>query len=920
MHTSHQSLQPTSPQQSREARVQASNRTGSPRTGKTSWPGAPAAASGAPARPVGAPSPASRQAPPQRVQRKAARDIPWLGSGTDGRWMESPHEAATALTGILSGDRRRGAVLIGEAGDRRETIEAAIAALPAERSVYRLHGSAFAAATPYGALAILLSGLDRNPPSTLHGMLRTLSAFLRPAGAEPAIVIVSQADQIDTGTITVLSQLAQLDSICLVVHCDRLTDVPVDLAALLRAGLLGGITVRPLTPTAGEGFVEDILGGPVSRFASTILWRHSGGSVSRLRQLVGDCVTTGKLRPAEDCWVMAPGPLPRMDPAGVPATSLRHLPARQRSLLEMLAVCGSMPVSDLIHIGFAHELDALQDSGALEIRQDHSGRMARLDSVQAAETLAAIEPDRRRELAAMLQTLDPGYHTVMRAADELIMLGDAEGAISLFVEAGWHSAGQHGPEGDTAWTHLAWAESCARAAAGDLEGAEAVVRQSPVADSASLSVLAAWVAVARGDVREAHARLDLVPAEHLPELLAPRDSHFTGESVRCRAQALRAEALALGDDQDGALRLLDRLDQELTGFHAAGIIDHVLSPAERSVLAQSMLNVLLLCGQVDRCRHLAEAVIDGHHGHPLSAQYAELVLTAIDAITGERDRAYPRAVRLVAQLEAMGNPHELQVARAILVFCSDHGHGGLEDRESGVLQALVEGQSGHLTDQPLGRLGWVAELLLAWSTARIHSPEARTARILALADRAAEAGLFVVEFLALASAFQFGETRLAGRLAEAAGCTQTVTSAPSVLLARSVLEDDDRLRVDALEALASVGYGAHFEQTGSPLLKDLTPQAMRRIADAVASRRPVDGATDDAGSEPEWMGQLTRREREVARLVVDGRTNAMIARITGISIRTVEGHLYQIYAKLQVRGRADLARLASAHAHLRTGR
>ncbi|MFB9074608.1 LuxR C-terminal-related transcriptional regulator [Citricoccus parietis] len=40
----------------------------------------------------------------------------------------------------------------------------------------------------------------------------------------------------------------------------------------------------------------------------------------------------------------------------------------------------------------------------------------------------------------------------------------------------------------------------------------------------------------------------------------------------------------------------------------------------------------------------------------------------------------------------------------------------------------------------------------------------------------------------------------------------------------------------------------------------------------------------------------------------------MIARISGISIRTVEGHLYQIYAKLQLKGRAELTRLAAAHA------
>lgn len=853
------------------------------------------------------------------LDRIQQRGIAWLGSGIDGRWMESPHEASTALGRILSGEGHGGAVLIGEAGDRRETIETAIAALPAERSVYRLHGSAFAAATPYGALAILLSGLDRNPPSTLHGMLRTLSGFLRPEGAAPAVVIVSQPDQVDAGTITVLSQLVQVHSICLVVHCDRLTDVPVDLAALLRAGMLDGVTVRPLTPTAGEGLIEEVLGGPVSRFAATVLWRHSGGSVSRLRQLVRDCRASGKLHQGADSWVMSSGPLPRIDPSGVPATSLRHLPVRQRSLLEMLAVCGPMRVSDLIHIGFAHELDLLQESGAVQIRTDQSGRTARLGSVQSAETLAAMEPDRRRELATMLQTLDPGYHNLLRASGELMMTGDVQGAVSLFVEAEWHSP-DHEPIDPSAWTQLAWAECSARSAMGDLDGAEAVVATSPVAGSASLSVLAAGVAVARGDIRRAHELLDHVPAEHLPELLAPRGSDFTGESVRCRAQALRAEALALGDDQQGALRLLDQLDRELTRFHATGIIDDVLSPADRSVLAQSMLNVLLVCGQVDRCRDLAESVIDGHHGNPLSAQYAELVLAAVDAMTGERDQAYQRAVRLVAQLEEMGNPHELQVARALMVFCSEGEDDVTDARASKVFQALVEGQAGQLAGQPLGRLGWVAELFLAWSTARIHSPEASIARLTALADRAAQAGLSAVEMSALAGAFQFGELALAPRLAEVAARTQLASSAPVLLAARSIMEGNDELLVQALEALATAGYAAHLDHSESPLLTVVSPQVLRRIADAAPSRKAKNGTGEEGGSDPEWMAQLTRREREIARLVVDGKTNAVIARITGISIRTVEGHLYQIYAKLQVRGRADLTRMAAAQAQLQAGR
>jgi hypothetical protein len=44
---------------------------------------------------------------------------------------------------------------------------------------------------------------------------------------------------------------------------------------------------------------------------------------------------------------------------------------------------------------------------------------------------------------------------------------------------------------------------------------------------------------------------------------------------------------------------------------------------------------------------------------------------------------------------------------------------------------------------------------------------------------------------------------------------------------------------------------------------------------------------------------LTLREQEVAELVAAGQSNADIARHFGVSVRTVEGHLYKLYAKLQ---------------------
>jgi DNA-binding NarL/FixJ family response regulator len=54
-------------------------------------------------------------------------------------------------------------------------------------------------------------------------------------------------------------------------------------------------------------------------------------------------------------------------------------------------------------------------------------------------------------------------------------------------------------------------------------------------------------------------------------------------------------------------------------------------------------------------------------------------------------------------------------------------------------------------------------------------------------------------------------------------------------------------------------------------------------------------------------GGLTRRERDVARLVAQGRSNRVIARTLGIGERTVEGHVANALGKLAFTSRAQLA-------------
>jgi DNA-binding CsgD family transcriptional regulator len=59
------------------------------------------------------------------------------------------------------------------------------------------------------------------------------------------------------------------------------------------------------------------------------------------------------------------------------------------------------------------------------------------------------------------------------------------------------------------------------------------------------------------------------------------------------------------------------------------------------------------------------------------------------------------------------------------------------------------------------------------------------------------------------------------------------------------------------------------------------------------------------------LDRLTAREMEIARLVRDGRTNRQIARVLGLSTKTVEAHLSRIFAKLSIPSRTVLAVLVT---------
>ena len=88
-------------------------------------------------------------------------------------------------------------------------------------------------------------------------------------------------------------------------------------------------------------------------------------------------------------------------------------------------------------------------------------------------------------------------------------------------------------------------------------------------------------------------------------------------------------------------------------------------------------------------------------------------------------------------------------------------------------------------------------------------------------------------------------------------------------------------------------------------LRDEAVRELRRLGHRVV--RPAARSRAERSASP-------ARERDIARLVAPGRTNREVAEQLVLSTRTIEAHLRNIYAKLGVRSRTELA-----HALQRSG-
>lgn len=207
-----------------------------------------------------------------------------------------------------------------------------------------------------------------------------------------------------------------------------------------------------------------------------------------------------------------------------------------------------------------------------------------------------------------------------------------------------------------------------------------------------------------------------------------------------------------------------------------------------------------------------------------------------------------------------------------------------------------------------------AVLAGAWVAAAEGALSEATARAHEAARVAARMGQPAHEVTALQTAACFGDRTVAVRLAELAAAVDGPRAPAAAAFAAALAAAD----ADALLA-ASV----RFEELGD-LLTALDAAAHAAAVHGRRGRRgsaqfaadrarelaaACQGARTPAAAALAEPAPLTPREREIVAMAAAGRTNREIAGRLGVSVRTVEGHLYRASAKLGVPGRTGLTRL-----------
>ncbi|MFJ2061072.1 LuxR C-terminal-related transcriptional regulator [Streptomyces sp. NPDC087908] len=703
-----------------------------------------------------------------------------------------------------------------------------------------------------------------------------------------------------------------------------------------RSLRLTAIAVEPLLQEHVTTLLEEALRGPVERSTALHLYRVSKGRPLHLRELTLDAVQHGHLVQDAGVWRLS-GPLhPSAKLAALVRRELTRLNERQRAALEDLALCGSVPTSELSDC----TRGALESAGLVDVQGRH---YVLADECQALvlRSSASLQAGRRILLARAERTEQAGpldgqmllQTTLWRVqAGEMVspqrLLGAIEQARAvhdfpsglilaralervrrdcqtylLLGEFGYE-CGQH----REAQAALAQAQKLAisdedwlagivlrtRALAHGMLRTNKALEVSRAALNAASTTAATEVLLANeaallcfaGDVRGAGLLLESLhsPTSEAAETIAatPR-VYWLSESGRT-AEALRVARIRHpkheANGQWGAL------------VHPAGL----QGVRARTVADAGRLNEAITMGRAAHdlavnSKASTEQIWTGLHlGYICylrgELQESQAWFSGAVALSREQEYAYGLWAGYGGRALTAALFGDTETARACSAQLAEHGSSAWRRPEEQLCRAWILASEGHLT-----------------KARQALQSGARLARRL---------GLLVTESHLLFDVARLGAPQaVTQRLQELAQTTDNPFVSLRAAAARSLLAPDgDELTKlgDTFQEFGSLLVAAEMFTVAAAALR--SEGAARRAAERRAQAQDL--LTRCAGIYTPAIllygpkARLTPRELEIALLAAAGPRNTDIAEQLGLSARTVGNHLQHVYTKTGIGDRTLL--------------
>jgi DNA-binding CsgD family transcriptional regulator len=850
------------------------------------------------------------------------------------------------IIGTLRAERPRSVIVAGGLGvGKTRLAREAVAALDGEVAVEWLAASP-ASMIPFGALAHLLpDGLVDSPQDRLRLVRGVMASLTERAGGRPLLVAVDDAQWLDEGSAAVVHQLVVGGATRVVITLRSDEPAPEPVISCWKDGFAERLELQPLTPTDLDSLVSAALDRPVDRRTLDRLWSLTNGNPLFAHELVVGALETEAFDVNDGIWTWTGvfGPSTRL--TMILESRLNRISAAGRAVLDTVAVGEPLDLDLLIDVCGADGVVEVERAGLVVVDDRQPDQLRLVHPLYGEALRAGMGITERRRIMGRLA--DAVGDSVATSPSELLRVATwrLESATPapawLFVEAA---------ETANAVYDYGLAERLARRAVDDGGGlraslalGDALIRQGRCVDG--LAVLEPLAAVAESDdehVRVAVARYFGLTTEYgfraeFAEILLAAEGEVGDDNLRGLLRAYRAqllcsaghldEGVALasiteGDEQD-EIRELRTVTTIASAWLCAGkadsaceLTERMLEPAirRRRELPQAPgwvlslhLPSLVVAGRLDDSEvatALAEKLISSAGAGAsapgslalakgMSALYRGRARTAVDLL--QNSAAFLRVnarqslpfalVQLTEAFALVGDPEGAAATSA-------------EADELVAHHAIFEGFARR------GR-GWVALARGQRSTAIDLFLEA--------AEWAGSRGHHTAELFALHDAVRIGANgRAAHRLQAAATSSEGRWAPPIAARAAAILADDGAALVAAAECFEALGAMLWAAETNADASASFRRSGHRGQADRCAARaamlaRACEGSRTPVLDELERPLPITRREREVANLAADGLSSQAIAERLFLSVRTVEGHLQNAYAKLGVNQRRELA-------------